>query len=162
MTAKALYQEREGKRAFAPVVARTITHHTPIAPTAHDWVKVIFYRSGSAIGTCPLFGGHLTSQQIGNRKVISIPCQARPTPRSSNAMPSPCTRTPLAPRLRPSPLSLGSTAPPCITGKKIRHWSPHQDQLTRITFSGFSDRSRADPQTGAGSQSVEGRARYPA
>lgn len=36
-------------RPFAPILARTSTHHRPTAPVVHDCVKLIFVRAGSAI-----------------------------------------------------------------------------------------------------------------
>lgn len=43
-------QPRNGTaREFAPITARTFTRHQPSAPRAHDCVKLIFVRAGSAI-----------------------------------------------------------------------------------------------------------------
>lgn len=38
-----------GSRAFGPIVAHTSTHHAPTSPIAHDFVKLMFVRSGSVI-----------------------------------------------------------------------------------------------------------------
>lgn len=38
-----------GTHVFGPILARTSAHHEPMAPIAHDCVKLIFVRHGSAI-----------------------------------------------------------------------------------------------------------------
>ena len=42
-------QPEDAARMFAPIVARTSVHHEPAEPVAHDCVKLIFVRAGSAI-----------------------------------------------------------------------------------------------------------------
>ncbi len=49
MSASVAHQARKAERAFGPIVAYTSTHHEPTTPVAHDCVKLIFIRAGSAV-----------------------------------------------------------------------------------------------------------------
>lgn len=49
MTVQTVRQQARGPTAHAPLVARTRTLHQPLGPIAHDCVKLVTIRSGSAI-----------------------------------------------------------------------------------------------------------------
>lgn len=42
-------QPRRAEQTFVPILVRSSAHHAPAAPTAYDFVKLIFVRSGSTI-----------------------------------------------------------------------------------------------------------------
>lgn len=86
------------------------------------------------------------------------PCRSRPTPRSSAATLSPSARSPPGVSINALATELGVNRNTLqIWGPQIRHRHRVRSADTHI-----GDRCGTHPPAGAGSQSAEGRARYPA